>query len=109
MRPHRAAVSEPLELTVADMGIIDQLVEERLAERFEAESFLWRFRLIAVETCVMGSLVLIAGLLLEQPTMMVLRASLLVAATCFVTGFLMLLLSAWTARTLSRLRKWWRR
>jgi hypothetical protein len=104
-----APPSDTLELTVADMEIVDRLVEERLAARFETDSFFWRFRLVSVETFVMGTLVLVAGLLLKQPTMMVVRASVLVAATCFATGFTLLLLSAWAARTMTRLRKWWRR
>ncbi|WP_260833960.1 hypothetical protein [Sphingopyxis sp. P1IMeth2] len=109
MAAHPAPPAETLELTVADMEIVDRLVEERLAARFETESFFWRFRLISVETFIMGALVLVAGLLLKQPTMMVLRASVLVAATCFATGLTLLLLSAWAARTLTRLRQWWRR
>ncbi len=82
---------------------IESLVEERLAARFEAESFIWRFRLVAIETVMMGMLVLVAGLLLKQPTVMVLRATLLVAASCFATGLLLLSLSAGTAKLLSRL------
>lgn len=81
------------------------IVEQRLAERFEAESFQWRFRLVMIETLMMGLLVLVAGILLKQPTMMVLRASLLVAASCFATGLLLLSLSAGTAKLLSRLRR----
>jgi len=88
---------------------IERLVEERLAARFEAESFHWRFRLVAIETIMMGLLVLIAGLLLDQPTMTVLRASLLVAASCLATGILLLTLSAGTAKLLSRLKAWRRR
>lgn len=57
----------------------------------------------------MGALVLAAGLLLKQPVMMVLRASVLVAATCFATGLSLLLLSAWAARAMTRLRQWWQR
>ncbi|WBO21751.1 hypothetical protein [Sphingomonas abietis] len=88
---------------------IESLVEERLAARFEAESFIWRFRLVAIETVMMGMLVLVAGLLLKQPTLMVLRATLLVAASCFATGLLLLSLSAGTAKLLSRLKAWRRR
>ena len=54
---------------------------------------------------MMGLLVLVAGLLLKQPTMMVLRASLLVAASCMATGLLLLSLSAGTAKLMSRLRR----
>lgn len=100
-RPH----PDQLPLNWSDNEAIEVIVEQRLAERFEAESFQWRFRLVMIETLMMGLLVLVAGLLLKQPTMMVLRASLLVAASCFATGLLLLSLSAGTAKLLSRLRR----
>ncbi|BBC73246.1 conserved hypothetical protein [Altererythrobacter sp. B11] len=97
---------DQLPLNWSDNEAIELIVERRLAERFEAESFQWRFRLVMIETVMMGLLVLIAGLLLKQPTMMVLRASLLVAASCLATGLLLLSLSAGTAKLMSRLRRW---
>ncbi|RQW39456.1 hypothetical protein [Novosphingobium sp. LASN5T] len=75
---------DQLPLNWSDTQAIEVIVEQRLAERFEAESFQWRFRLVMIETVMMGMLVLLAGLLLKQPTMMVLRASLLVAGSCLV-------------------------
>ncbi|WP_150291068.1 hypothetical protein [Sphingobium estronivorans] len=100
-RPH----PDQLPLNWSDNEAIEVIVERRLAERFEAESFQWRFRLVAIETVMIGLLVLFAGLLLKQPTMMVLRASLLVAASCFATGLLLLSLSAGTAKLMSRVRR----
>ena len=100
---------DQLPLNWSDNEAIEVIVEQRLAERFEAESFRWRFRLVMIETVMMGSLVLIAGLLLNQPTMMVLRASLVVAASCLATGLLLLSLSAGTAKLITRLRRWRRR
>ncbi|WP_156842966.1 hypothetical protein [Novosphingobium aquimarinum] len=97
---------DQLPLNWSDNEAIELIVERRLAERFEAESFQWRFRLVMIETVMMGLLVLIAGLLLKQPTMMVLRASLLVAASCLATGILLLSLSAGTAKLMRRLRRW---
>ena len=97
---------DQLPLNWSDNEAIESIVERRLAERFEAESFQWRFRLVMIETVMMGLLVLIAGLLLKQPTMMVLRASLLVAASCLTTGLLLLSLSAGTAKLMGRLRRW---
>jgi hypothetical protein len=97
---------DQLPLNWSDNEAIELIVERRLAERFEAESFHWRFRLVMIETVMMGLLVLVAGLLLKQPTMMVLRASLLVAASCLATGLLLLSLSAGTAKLMSRLRRW---
>jgi len=84
---------------------IERLVEERLAARFEAESFRWRFRLVGIETFMIGLLVFVSGLLLHQPPVMVLRATALIAASCFVTGLLLLCLSAGTARLMTRLRR----
>ena len=103
----RPSNHHPGHLTIEwpDEAEIDRLVEARLAERFEAESFRWRFRLIAIETLMMGLLVLVAGLMLNQPTMMVLRASVLVAASCFATGLLLLGLSASAAKLVTRLRR----
>ncbi|WP_048577945.1 MULTISPECIES: hypothetical protein [Sphingobium] len=96
---------DQLPLNWSDNEAIEIIVEQRLAERFEAESFQWRFRLVMIETAMMGLLVLVAGLLLKQPTMMVLRASLIIAASCLATGLLLLSLSAGTARVMSRLRR----
>src|SRR3546814_13123452 len=73
---------DQLPLNWSDYEASELFVERRLAERFEAEAFQWRFRLVMIETVMMGLLVLVAGLVLKQPTMMVLRASLLVAASC---------------------------
>ena len=100
---------DQLPLNWSDTQAIEVIVEQRLAERFKAESFQWRFRLVMIETVMMGMLVLFAGLLLKQPTMMVLRASLLVAGSCLATGLLLLSLSAGTAKLMSRLRRWRRR
>lgn len=100
---------DQLPLNWSDTQAIEVIVEQRLAERFEAESFQWRFRLVMIETVMMGMLVLLAGLLLKQPTMMVLRASLLVAGSCLATGLLLLSLSAGSAKLMSRLRRWRRR
>ena len=97
---------DQLPLNWSDNEAIESIVERRLAERFEAESFQWRFRLVMIETVMMGLLVLVAGLRLKQPTMMVLRASLLIAASCLATGLMLLSLSAGTAKLMSRLRRW---
>lgn len=96
-------------LQLSDDALIERIVKERVAQRFEAEAFHWRLRLVAVETCMMGMLVIVAGLILKQPTMLVLRAGLLVAGSCFATGILLVSLSAATVRALSRIRKAFRR
>lgn len=87
-----------------DEDAIERIVEHRIAERFEAESFQWRFRLVMIETVIMGLLVLTAGLVLKQPPMLVLRGALMIAASCLATGVLLLSLSAGTVRMMARLR-----
>ncbi|EQB16781.1 MULTISPECIES: hypothetical protein [Sphingobium] len=96
---------DQLPLNWSDNEAIEVIVEQRLAERFEAESFLWRFRLVLIETVMIGLLVLVAGLFLKQPTMLVLRGSVIVAASCLATGLLLLSLSAGTAKLMTRLRR----
>lgn len=94
----------PLELT-ADLEL-ERIIEARVAERCEAESIRWKFRLVTLETLMMGALVAAAGIALGQPGMMVARAATLVAASCFATGLILLGLSAWSARLLTRFRRW---
>lgn len=96
-------------LELSDDALIEKIVEERMAQRFEAEAFHWRLRLVALDTFMMGMLVIVAGLILKQPTMLVLRAGLLVAGSCFATGILLASLSAATGRVLSKIRKALRR
>lgn len=100
----RSPSPKQLSLDWSDSEAIDRIVEERLAQRFEAESFHWRLRLVVIETIMMGLLVAIAGTFLGQPIMMVARATLIVAGSCLATGLLLLSLSAGTAKLLSRLR-----
>lgn len=94
----------PLELT-ADLEL-ERIIEARVAERCEAESIRWKFRLVTLETLMMGALVAAAGIALGQPGMMVARAAILVAASCFATGLILLGLSAWSARLLIRFKRW---
>jgi hypothetical protein len=108
MKRTTARHPDQLRLGWADDARIEREVEERIVRRLEAESFRWRFRLVAIETLLMALLILVSGLLLKQPTGMVVRASLLVGGSCFATGTLLLGMSAGTARLLTRARRWWR-
>lgn len=106
---HRLAQqAESATSRMPDDDLIERLVRERMAERFENEAFHWRFRLIAVETILMGLLVLTAGLVLRQPTPIVLRASVLVSASCLASGICLLELSKWTTRLIDRIKRRWR-
>ncbi|WP_334184831.1 hypothetical protein [Novosphingobium sp.] len=84
---------------------IDDLVEQRVAQRLRSEAVHWRLRLVVTETCMMGVLVFAAGSLLGHPAMLVLRASLMVAGSCLATGVLLVGLSAGTMRLADRIRR----
>jgi hypothetical protein len=83
---------------------IEAEIERRVAARCKAEAFFWRFRLIAAESVMMGALVAAAGIALDKPATPVLRAALLVGASCFASGILLLGLTGLGARIAARLR-----
>lgn len=101
-RPHPDQL--PLDLSSNDE--LEREIERRVAARCEAESVQWKFRLVAIETLMMGALVAVAGVALDQPGMLVFRAAVIVAASCFASGLLLLGLSAWSARLLTRFKQW---
>jgi conjugal transfer ATP-binding protein TraC len=73
---------------------IEAIIEARVAKRAEAAAFQWRLRLAAIETCMMGGLVIAAGLALDQPPLRTVRTGFIVAAACFASGMLLIGLSA---------------
>jgi len=85
---------------------IEAMIEARVARRAEAAAFHWRLRLVAIETCMMGSLVIIAGIALHQPPLPAIRAGILVAAACCASGMLLIGLSGACGKVFSRLRQW---
>jgi hypothetical protein len=85
---------------------IERIIEARVAIRSEAAALRWRFRLILIETVLMASLVLVAGLVLHQPTGMVLRGAAMVGAACLVSGLLLIALAAFTGHLIARYRRW---
>ena len=85
---------------------IERIIEARVAIRSEAAALRWRFRLILIETVLMASLVLAAGLVLHQPTGMVLRGALIVGAACLVSGLLLIALAAFSGHLIARYRRW---
>ncbi|MCP3732186.1 TIGR03750 family conjugal transfer protein [Sphingomonas sp. MG17] len=84
---------------------LERLIERRVAQRFEAEAFRWRLRIVMIETLLLASLVLMAGLALGQPIHTVVRAAVLVGASCFAAGMLLLGLSFSGTRLFARLRR----
>jgi len=54
---------------------LESYVEARVAVRAEADALRWRFRLVVIESVMLASLVLAAGVVLNQPIGLVLRGS----------------------------------
>jgi len=84
----------------------ERLIEARAAIRAEHEAVRWRFRLILIETVMIASTVLAAGIALDQPTTLVVRGALIVGAGCFLSGTFLIGLSGITGLLLSRYRRW---
>jgi hypothetical protein len=105
MRMHRPHPHQ-FSLELAKDDELERMIEARVAVRAEADAFRWRFRLILIETSMMGCLVAAAGFTLHQPTTMVVRSALLVAGACFVSGAMLIGLSGVTGWAVSRFRRW---
>ena len=88
---------------------IEAMIEARVARSAEAAAFQWRLRLVAIETCMMGSLVIVAGIALHQPPLQAIRAGILVAAACCASGMLLIGLSGACGMLLTRLSRWRRK
>ncbi len=85
---------------------IQERIEQIVAERAELQAFRWRFRLMVIESVMMGSLVIAAGTALGQPTGMVMRSGLFIAAACLASGMILIGLSAVCAVGLAKFRRW---
>lgn len=105
MRRTRAPHPDQLPLNFESAAELERVIEARVAARCEAESFRWRFRLVVIETVLFSALIASAGLTLGQPGGRVLRATVLISASCFLTGTMLLGLSALSARLWSRLQR----
>jgi hypothetical protein len=106
----RAASPDQLRLELDAMLPADRaLFEAAVAAESERQAFYWRFRLVAIETVMMAGLVLIAGLLIDQPTAIVVRAAITVGSACFASGLLLIWLSGITSGLMTRLRRGRRR
>lgn len=80
------------------------LFNAAVAAAAEKQALRWRFRLIVIESFMMAGLVLVAGLLLNLPSMMVVRVSLSVGMACFLSGLLLIRLSGVSGRLIGRWR-----
>lgn len=100
-RPHPDQLA--LELT-ADADL-EAIIAARVAARAEADALRWRFRLIIIESVMMTTLVIAAGIALDQPTGMVVRGALVIGVSCFVTGLLLIGLTGAASRLMARWRR----
>lgn len=85
---------------------MERIIAARVAIRAEAEAIRWRFRLICMETVMMGALVAAAGIVLDQPTQRVIHAAIGVSLACLVSGLLLIGLSAASGLIVSRFHRW---
>lgn len=102
--PHARPSSPQLDLDLDPT--IEALIEARAASLAQHQALFWRFRLVTIETLMMGALILCAGLALHQPATMVLRAAVMVSAGCFASGMLLIGLSGAFDRGLDHFARW---
>ncbi|MEC3947836.1 hypothetical protein [Sphingobium sp. HWE2-09] len=88
---------------------LEALIEARAAAKAEAQAFQWRFRLVTIETMMLGFLVGAAGIALQKPPFLILRAAVMVAAGCFASGILLIGMTGAADRSAKWLRGWWNR
>ncbi|MGA1809354.1 hypothetical protein VHN57_10255 [Sphingobium sp. WW5] len=84
---------------------LEAYVEARVAARAEADALRWRFRLVIIESVMIASLVIAAGLVLNQPMGLVLRGAAMVGTGCFLTGLILIGLTGAAGRLLARFRR----
>jgi hypothetical protein len=99
-----------LALPLEQREAIEREIEARVARRMQEDAWLWRFRLITIETIVMAALIVAAGILLGKAPFAIIRTSVMVAVACFGSGMILLGLSvgashSWSA-ILERYRRW---
>lgn len=85
---------------------IERIIEARVAIRCEAAALRWRFRLILIESVLMGTLVLGAGFALRQPADRILRSAAMVSGACLVSGLLLIALAGFSGYLVARFRRW---
>ena len=88
---------------------LEAVIEARAAAKAEAQAFQWRFRLVTIETMMLGCLVGAAGIALQKPPFLILRAAVMVAAGCFASGILLIGMTGAADKSAKWLRRWWNR
>jgi len=89
--------------------ILEAFIEARAAAKAEAQAFQWRFQLVTIETMMLGFLVGAAGIALQKPPFLILRAAVMVAAGCFASGILLIGMTRAAGKSAKWLRRWWSR
>ena len=105
----RKAHPDQLVLDLSKDAALERMIEARVAIRAENAALRWRCRLLLIETAMLGSIVLVAGSAIGQPTAVVVRASLIAGAGCLLSGFMAIALSRLTGVLFSGVRRWRRR
>ena len=85
---------------------LERMIEARVALRAETDAIRWRFRLFLIESGMIATLVLAAGLAVGQPTGLVIRSAVVVGVGCLLSGAMLIGLASTTSRLLSRYRRW---
>lgn len=85
---------------------LERMIEARVALRAETDAIRWRFRLFLIESGMIATLVLAAGLAVGQPTGLVIRSAVVVGVGCLLSGAMLIGLASATSHLLSRYRRW---
>lgn len=83
----------------------ERIIDARVAERAEAQAFHWRVRLIVIESVMLATLVVAAGIALDLSAMKILTAAAIAGGGCFLTGFALIGLTGAASRLLARFRR----
>lgn len=101
----RKAHADQLTLELAPGDELERIIEQRAAEIAEMQAFNWRVRLIVIESVMLATLVVAAGIALELPRMKVLTGAAIAGGGCFLTGFALIGLTGAASRLLARFRR----
>lgn len=96
---------DQLALELSPDDELERIIEARVAERAEAQAINWRFRLVIIESVMIASLVLAAGVALDLPMAKTLTGAATVGIGCFLTGLMLIGLTGAASRLLAKLRR----
>lgn len=99
-----------LTLPLEQREAMEREIENRVAQRLKQDAWLWRFRLVVIETIMMATLIVAAGIVLGKTPFAIVRAAVMVGAACLGSGMILLALSmgathGWSA-FIERYRRW---